>query len=390
MKVMTIAALAPVALLGGVVAGQEYRPPAPAVVVPAPPARPIAPSAGDNPPRQQLVRWRPGTATCAGGAVQTLQVPDPAMTATYAWRGGAISNTATFRFRIAADGRPLGIERAAKNYVAGSEDLAPALAAARFSPGAQRGCSITFTIDRTDFAEAAVNDVLAFTVFPSGTVPREAWRRVQPADSTCFSPAPAVLLRAFPDFKTLPTQAGRRQWSMTEFDTSAAGKPVHVRTIGGSGSMALDAAARRAVAGSRFERGARHGCRYPYWQGGGILPAPEMPSEHAFRPAGATCPETLPYVRQPRLVYPQPYLRRRIEGWAIVAFDVAPWGATGNLRVLATEPTAEFGDAALNVVRNATKRTSNTGYVGCVDRVRFRIGDRPALIVGDEPVIPTD
>jgi len=388
MKIMTIAALAPAVLLGGAVAAQEDRPPAPPVVVSVPSAAPIAPSASGNPAGQQLVRWQPGTATCAGGVVQTVQAPDPAMTATYGWRGAAARNTATFRFRIVADGRPLGIERAAKDYVPDSQDLAPALAATRFSPGAQSGCSITFTTERTDFADAAVSDVLAFTVFPTGTVPREAWQRVQPAASTCFNPAPAVLLRAFPDFKKLPSQAGRREWSMTEFDTNPAGKPVNVRTVGGSGSTALDAAARGAVARSRFERGARRGCRYPYWQGGSILAAPVMPSEDAFRPAGATCPKTLPYDRQPRLVYPQPYLRRRIEGWAIVAFDVAPWGATGNLRVLAAEPTAEFGDAALNVLRTATKRPSNTGYVGCVDRVRFRIGDRPALIVADE--LPID
>jgi hypothetical protein len=55
-------------------------------------------------------------------------------------------------------------------------------------------------------------------------------------------------------------------------------------------------------------------------------------------------------------------------------------------RVLAAQPTAELGDWALNVIRNATKRTSSTGYVGCTDRVRFKIGDEAQLLVGGTAV----
>ena len=36
-------------------------------------------------------------------------------------------------------------------------------------------------------------------------------------------------------------------------------------------------------------------------------------------------------------------LDRAIEGWAVIAFDVAPWGGTGNVRVVASEPAADFG-----------------------------------------------
>lgn len=59
----------------------------------------------------------------------------------------------------------------------------------------------------------------------------------------------------------------------------------------------------------------------------------------------------------------------------MIAFDVAPWGQTGNVRVLAAEPAAEFGDAAQQIIRGAVKPPSPTGYTGCVERVRYIIRD---------------
>ena len=163
----------------------------------------------------------------------------------------------------------------------------------RFAPGERSGCTVTFSASREPIAAAAVADVMAFTVFPTGTVPREAWLRVRPAGSTCFDPTPPVLLRAYPNFKTLPSEPGGARWSMSAFDINAAGKPVHIRTIEGSGAPALDAASRSAVARSRFEAKARQGCLYPYWQRGSNLAAPEGPTPASLRPTDATCRLTL-------------------------------------------------------------------------------------------------
>lgn len=354
---------------------------------PSPPTVPVAPPVVGSPAQQVLTAWRAGIATCAGHVVQPLDAPAPYPTASWAVPGTGPS--VTYTFRLDAHGRPLGIARLGDAFIADAGDLGPALATSRFAPGEHRYCRITFTADRQPFDRAAVADVMAYTVTPSVGIPREAWERVKPAGTTCYDPAPEVLIRAFPDFHRLPPNPGGTRWSMVGYDLDARGRPVHVRTVGGTGGPALAEASRDAVARSRFERGARTGCVYPYWQRGTTLPAPEGPKAAALRPPDATCPAELPYQRQPTLTYPEAYRRRSIEGWAIVRFDVAPWGEIGNLSVLAAEPAAEMGEAALSVVRSATKPATSTGYVGCVDRVNFRMGgNRPsvATLPPTEPV----
>ena len=71
--------------------------------------------------------------------------------------------------------------------------------------------------------------------------------------------------------------------------------------------------------------------------------------------------------------YPAPFATRRIEGYAIIGFDTAPWGAVGNVRVIASEPDAAFGMAALQSIANAKVTESDVGHRGCIRRVSFRL-----------------
>jgi outer membrane biosynthesis protein TonB len=73
----------------------------------------------------------------------------------------------------------------------------------------------------------------------------------------------------------------------------------------------------------------------------------------------------------PTLRFPQGFQERSIEGWAIIGYDIAPWGATGNVRVLAAEPTDMFGEEARSIVTGARQAASQAGRSGCVDIVRF-------------------
>ncbi len=57
----------------------------------------------------------------------------------------------------------------------------------------------------------------------------------------------------------------------------------------------------------------------------------------------------------------------------MIGYDVAPWGQTGNWSVIASEPSADFGQAALNAVRLAVKGESPQGASGCLTLVRFKI-----------------
>ncbi len=371
---------------------QVSVPPAP----PPPPVIDMSPllrSGSRLPAEQQLLRWTASPALCrdagAGGVRGQPMVRAPEPQRALSWVTYVRRPSLTFDFRIDASGRPLSIRRAvpaAPTYVADAQDVAPALAASRFAPGVARsGCTVTFTAVATPISTAPLAEILAFSALPSGTPNRALWQRVRLPGSTCVDPVPDVLLRAFPAFRTLPDQPGFRSWSLTGYDLDAAGKPIRLRTVASSGTPELDAAARRAVAASRFERGARVGCLYPYYKNATVLAAPEPPEEERLRPADATCPRQHDWSRAPVLSYPPAYSSRSIEGWAIVAYDVAPWGQTGNLRVLQSEPTADFGEAATQMIRSAAHKPGG-GYVGCTERVLYVIR-KPGMAGGAEAIV---
>ena len=75
-------------------------------------------------------------------------------------------------------------------------------------------------------------------------------------------------------------------------------------------------------------------------------------------------------------MYPENFRRRGIEGWAVIAFDLAPWGAVGNAKVVAAEPAAEFGEAAQRIVLGSAAASSKKGYSNCVVRVRYAMQEQ--------------
>ena len=264
----------------------------------------------------------------------------------------------TIDFTVAADGRPIDIRRVGASYTPNADDLARELAASGFAAGVpHRDCQVTYVATRTPIAMADVADLLSASI--DSRPSREAIDRIKPANSDCLNPAPSSLLRGYPDFAKLKGSVGRLQWSMVKLDIDAAGKPTGIRTLTGTNDAALDQAGRDAVARSRFSGGKRTGCLSPYRKAAQPLPAPAAPEEQSFRPDGATCPVDLEWAVQPVLRYPDNYRKRGIEGWAIIAFDAAPWAATGNIRVLAAEPAADFGMAAVNIITSARLAPSN-------------------------------
>jgi TonB family protein len=297
------------------------------------------------------------------------------------WRGSGHPSVGamTYRFRIDATGRPLSIRpdpMPGPVPASWAQDIAPSLAASQFAGGAaQPECSITYTLRATSPAETPVGNLISYSLTPlSGKLPADGWARIFSPESTCLKePRPNPLMAAFPDFNKLPGTPGVRDWTMIAYDQDKRGDPVRVRTAYGTGNAALDRAGVEAFRKSRFTGGARAGCMYPYWRSAATLAAPEAPAEDALRPAGSNCSHSDDWARPPAMRYPQAYQRRSIEGWAVVAFDVAPWGELGNLRVLASEPTSDFGVQATGVLRRARKPASATGLSGCVERVFFRI-----------------
>lgn len=337
----------------------------------APPIRTAPPVAL---PGQQLLQWTAQSARCDGRTVSArlLHKSHPRLVASTM----SPQSPVTLRFRTDGDGRPLSIrsDEGANNYL--SQDVVPSLAASTFvvdTPQAQ--CTIRYFPVRTPLEIADPHALSTYAMFPGTPVlPRKAWERTQPTDSNCADgPPPRVRVRAYPDFLSFPGKPGARDWAIMRYDLNASGRPINIAVLDDSGNTALNAASVRAVRASRFTPGARTGCTYRYWREAETINPPPSPDVATFRPAGATCPPKLAWTNRLSLVFPPPFLQRRVEGWAIVAYDVAPWGDVGNLRVMASEPAGGFGTQAMSILRQGKKPANGTGYTGCVEKVHFAI-----------------
>ncbi len=336
--------------------------------VSAPPPPMLAPVTR---PDAQLVAWSAEDISCGQQSVtaQILAAVQPTIGRIY----GPGPQPVTLSFAIDASGRPHAIQ---DNDALFTRDLAPALAASRFAAGAARsGCTIRFAPARYSMKDAPFDLLVASSIRRSGDAPpAEGWARITGTGNCADSPRPQIRLRAFPDFATIPATPGQMQWALVAFDLNRNGAPAAAKIAASSGHGELNRAAVDAVAASRFSPVTRIGCAYPYHRAPGTVAAPPMPTADTFRPANATCPAKLDWARAPAPGFPENYRRRAIEGWAILSFDVAPWGSVGNVKVLASEPAAGFGVRARQSLNGASLAPSATGASGCVERFRFSMG----------------
>lgn len=352
---------------------------APSQELPPPPIYP-GPGKPGAAPTLLLITPTAGEARCDGGPVALVQREAPLPTAVYG--NGNAPLPITLTFQLDAQGRPFGIKRAdasewSPNRLYFSDaDVIPAFAVSRFAPGARKNCTIRFEPQQVAASEAPPQRAMRYIVAPHPRLSGEQtiFRRFHPADTNCIGAGnPKVRLRAYPAFEDIAVAPGSWAYAMAAFDIDAKGRPTNVRIIGSDGNAALDRASVRAVEQSRFAPEARHGCTYPYYRRSEeTIAAPTSPDKASFRPADARCPDgDTGWTSMPKLQFPAGFAERRIEGWAIVGYDVAPWGQTGNVRVLAAEPAAAFGDKARDIVMQARQASSASGRTGCIDIVRF-------------------
>lgn len=368
-------------LLAALGAFGQTAPPSPIIVTPAQPAFVVA---GPAPPILRIARFVSGPVRCAGAEqqVQMREEPFPAGVA-FLPPGGAPAPV-LLEFRISAEGQPLGIRRRSRESSPGVDirDLAPALATWRFARGEERrDCEVAFRIDIQPVANADLDPLYRYVALSRPSLPgyvqavsRAAFERIRPAGSTCYDPAPTVRQRNYPPFEDIPQAPGTVSHAFISFDIDAAGRPRSLRVASSSGNARLDRESLAAVAGSRYAPQARRGCIYYYFRRGErpVEPPERLPVER-FRPEGATCPVEAErrWESLPALTFPHDFGPRAIEGWAVIQFDLAPWGGVGNARVVAAEPAEQFGEQALRIISQARARPSEAGYRGCVERVVF-------------------
>lgn len=103
-----------------------------------------------------------------------------------------------------------------------------------------------------------------------------------------------------------------------------------------------------------------------------------------MRPTDARCPAKVEWATRPNSSYPPAYRQRAIEGWAILSFDAAPWGEIGNIKVLDAQPSADFGQQAIQILRSGRVAPSAQGATGCVETVKFKMPDHYGLLAEED------
>lgn len=361
-----------------------------------PPAPPIvgSPTASAH----TMFDSRPGAVRCDGGIPTAVSIARPTPSAGAMVRGSDPAPV-RFSFSIDTDGRVVGIKAEPRAMAGGyvpMPDLQPALAASRFVAGsAQARCTIQYDVDATPLADAPAPLIRRYLTLPHDAAYFESdiRKRARAVEGDCYKgTGPAPLLRAYPDLEAIPQAPGTLSMTVAGFDLDTRGKPVRIRTIESDGNAALDAATRAAVAASRFktDRG-RIGCVMPMFRRQRTpLAAPVATPLDGFRNAEGCPADDAKWAYLPTLTFPEPFRRRGIEGWAIVRYDVAPWGQVGNVHVVASEPAAAFGDQARQIMTNARRAPSARGASGCVERVRFKLpeGDEPGEATPPPPSTP--
>ncbi len=363
-------------LLAAAAAAQAGAPPAP----PPPPAY-----------RPHLIDYDAGEARCGGRVVPALVRVAPFTQASLV--GPSAPRSIEMRFTLDADGRPLGISPSEFTISSGysfvpDADLTPAFSLWRFAGGrAGVACTMTFTPRTRPIADAPDADILRVSALRgwSGATQRAVFDRIRQIDCG-GARRPQALLRAYPDRARLPRQAGSPSYAVVGFDIDADGVPAQVAIVTSSGNAAFDRAAIDAAERGRYPGGQpRQRCTIPMLLGPTPVAAPPSPDTASFRPEGANCPDKIDWVQPFAKNYPDAFRRRSIEGWAVIGFDLAPWGTPGEIKILASEPAEAFGQQARRIIQSARAKPSASGARGCVTKIHFRM---PAVEGADDDDAP--
>lgn len=334
-------------------------------------------------PPPVIVQAQPATATwlttreatlrCDGRSIEPLYAEPLAPQLTAAAPDVVLHpSTQVLGFSINEEGRPRGIRLLpADPRLAQTDEAQATLAAFRFAPGRPRAdCAMTIRLTPRPLAEAS-REQLAFAFAVDRFRSAAARQLAREGDDCRDRPRPAVAVYPSPDVGRPPP--GGRAWSVTRWNVGRDGRTSDVETLASSGNAAFDAEARRVVVASTFQPDApRRGCINAWTRQGD--PLPDAPEPEPTGDPLKNCPAELrERITRGRLTYPAAFQQRGIEGWAVVRYDVAPWGETGAIEVLEAQPAAAFGEAARNIIRASRATPGHVAGIRCTDRIIFRL-----------------
>lgn len=353
-------------LAGGVASAQT-----PPVVSVPPESRPTAPSA---------VAEQYGEATCDGETLTALHAEsmDSVLlpTASEGADRSVYAQDMELFFTIDADGRPRdirgpSIRRGSIGIGYWDDEAKAALAVSRFAGGARGDCRLTVHRSLTLLTDAQPARLARGfgTARASDPVRQTVRARLAP---DCLT-LPALDVAAYPDLSRGSVRPGGRAWTVVRFKISSDGTTQAVSTLDSTGDADFDAEGRRSVSATRFRPGSsRSGCIVSFGRSG--APQTDAPDPEPTGDILQSCPAEVRARYTPgHLQFPRAFLRRGVEGWAIVRFDIATWGAIGNVEVLQSQPADTFGHQAQRIIQQGRASPGFTPGVRCVDRVIFQM-----------------
>lgn len=293
------------------------------------------------------------------------------------------SDALPLTFSVDALGQPFAIRRAqAARLVAPSDASLATLASWRFTSDAQAtGCRSRSSRIAPPSPRPAAN-LLEIIAFERRNTPALVRETVSKAGDCGIAPRRSPKTLAFPDLRRFDGRDLNPAWAAVTYDVDADGTPrnVHVETQSGDPALADVAAA--AIAQSRFQPGRPvQACYGTFAAKPRETPAPPRPVLASFKQPGDNCDVTQEALNLPAFKnYPRAYADRKVSGWAYLRFDVAPWGQIGNIQVLASEPSAAFGDAAQSMLWSAKPKAPAEGYRGCLVPVIYAIPDPEPIL----------
>lgn len=357
----------------------------------------IAPPPGASTAPAQLITFAPPPPriACGQGSARLIEgaavpprywqpyVPPvaPAPVGVQAYVPPPLASSEVYTFSIDADGHVTDLKRTPSGNVTipwAIDDQTAIIASWRFAPGAAASnCSVDLA--PTALALDKASPARLFETMT--TAPRSPWpgiRKVLGGD--CDSRRrPQVIV--YPDLRAFDDKSVDPAWAGLRYDIDASGAVRNVKVAAQHGEAAFADTAASAVAEARYFPGpARTGCFVIFKATPQATPAPVRPSGESFERPQDACKVTQAQLNLPETkMYPPAFGKRRVAGWAILRFDVAPWGQVGAVEVLAAQPSDVFGNYARNMLNGARPTPPPTGYRGCVVPIVFAI-----------PAIPDD
>lgn len=337
----------------------------------------------------------PVSITCGSGAVrlvegsamppmlQAMWTPPVSSFGPNAWSPPPPPTREVYVFSVTPEGRVIDLKYSRTANIPWSVDEHTAIVASwRFAPGAgAKDCQVDTAPTYAPVAEtspARLFELLADNPRNSNI----AFRQALAAGGDCYrDPRRRPQMVVYPDLRPFDDKTVDPPWAGVRYDIDASGAVRNVRVAAQYGQAAFADAAASAMAEAHFFPGSpRTGCYAAFKAAPKATEPPKAPDAASFERPGDDCRITREALKLPDAkMFPGGFSKRRVAGWAIVRFDVAPWGQLGMMKVLAAQPTDMFGEAATMLLMSAHPDPPPTGYRGCVVPIIYAI-----------PAIPPD